>query len=203
MCWFVRNCTVESCPSQNTEPIWNFTLIISFDLFAITCLSRAITPLDCHDTFWPSWTSVLISIIKLWPGDLVSGVGQQNTVFFCICNISFTLLFALCSFSLLSFDTLFIMLVKWYQFLCIVRRWWTNTHTHTHTHLCQPCSVKAPPVYGKCVFLSSVGLDQVMQLVLVSCPWPCISTTERDREQCSVGRRGRAVTEMTQRSVAG
>lgn len=60
-----------------------------------------------------------------------------------------------------------------------------------------------PPVYGKCMFLSSVGPDQVMQLVLVSSPWPCISTIDRDREQCSMGRRGRMVTEMTQLFVPG
>lgn len=138
--------------------------------------------------------------------DLDCRFGQPDVllVVFCFCNISFTLFFAPCSLSsLLSFNTLFTMIYKWYQFPSIVRKRLTNTHVHTHTHLCQPCSVKAPPVYGKCVFLSSVGLDQVMQLVLVSCPWPCVSTTERDREQCSVGRRGRAATEMTQRSVTG
>lgn len=143
--------------------------------------------------------------MKLRPREFVSRLGQQITCVLrvlSIRNISFTLLF----FSLISFHTLFIMICEWYQFPYIFRRRFTNTHIHTHTHLCHPCSVKAPPpptVYGKCVFLSSEGLDEVMQLVLVSCPWPCIFTIDRDREQCSVGRRGRAVTEMTQRFVAG
>lgn len=72
----------------------------------------------------------------------------------------------------------------------------------THTHLPMPVLFhQGSPLYSKSTFLSSVG--QVMQLVLVSCPWGRISTPDRDREQCSMGRRGRAATEMTQLIVAG
>lgn len=110
---------------------------------------------------------------------------------------------------LLSFYTLFVMFDKWYRFPSTVRRRSTHIHkTHkTHSHPPMPTLFRQgfPPsvVYRKCVFLSSVGLDEVMQLVLVSSPRPCTSTTETDREQCSVGRRGRPVTEMTQLPVAG
>lgn len=44
-----------------------------------------------------------------------------------------------------------------------------------------------PNVYGNCVFLSSVGLDEVMMLVLVSSPWLCISTP-RDTESSAAWR---------------
>lgn len=87
----------------------------------------------------------------------------------------------------------------------VIVRCFTHTHTHTHTHiythLCQPCSVKAPLVYGKRMFLSSVGLDEVMQLVLVSCPWPCISTTERESESSAAWVSVGGLTEMTQLSI--
>lgn len=54
------------------------------------------------------------------------------------------------------------MLCMWYYFPYFVSGGFIH---HPHTHVCHPYSIKALLIYGKRVFLFSVGLDLVMQLV--------------------------------------